>query len=417
MTRPIINMLEFKEWWSFGNDATFFSLNSMMLSLLCLFIGHYIVDKISKKEKKVFCFDKFQNSKFVHHLKTISCIMFYLSFSFYFLSEIEKIVFMRSHNYAELYSVFKSNLPFYFNFMGSMCKYFLCIYLATLPSKFASSTCLILYIISSIPSFLIGARMAIVLNILFSFLYYFTRDSINYETKFLNKSQKWIGSFEKSFIILFSPIFMFILGSWNYLRDGIKSGLGIIGTLIDLFEKQGVSFDVLCFGYMLYPKFISPGINYTFGGIIDYLFYGKLSQIFFGTEPLSDVHQSIRSVLNGNNFAHKLSYAVSPENFLNGHGYGSSYILEVYADFGYIGVIIFSIILGMFFASIVKIMKKGPIQMSIILSSLMYIYFSARNRALRWIEFIIYVQFIIPVLLCYVLAKLCIKEYSKYKKI
>ena len=410
ISRPLINMIKDKNWWYFGNEATSFSLNSMMLSLVCLFLGHYLVDKISNNSN----LNSYENPKFNYNLKLISHVLFYISFIFYFYSEIEKIIFMRSHNYAELYSEFKSSLPSYFNFIGSMCKYFLCIYLSTLPSKFSSSICLSLYVLSAIPSFLIGARNGIVLNTIFAFLYFFTRDSIDDK---LDKNTKWIGKFEKNCMILLSPIFIFILGAWNYLRDGTDSKLGILRTFIDLFEKQGVSFDVLCLGYLLYPKFQSPGINYTFGGIIDYFLHGKFSQIFFGTEAISDVHQSIQHVLYGNNFAHKLSYAVSATNFLNGHGFGSSYILETYADFGYIGVILISLTLGMFFASIINFISKGPLYTSVVLSSLMYIYFSARSSALRWIEFVIYIQFIIPVVLCYTLAKLCIKEYSYHKKI
>jgi len=406
-------MLKNITWWYFGNEATTFALNSMMLSLICLFLGHYLVDNISKNSNSNFYVDY----KFNYNLKIISCVLFYISFLFYFYLEIEKIIFMRSHNYAELYSTFKSSLPSYFNFVGSMCKYFLCIYLSTLPSKFSSSICLSLYVLSAIPSFLIGARNGIVLNTIFAFLYFFTRDSIDDKLENLRKKTKWIGKFEKNCIILLSPIFIFILGAWNYLRDGTSSKLGILGTFIDLFEKQGVSFDVLCLGYLLYPKFQFPGINYTFGGIIDYFLHGKLSQILFGTEAISDVHQSIQHVIYGNNFAHKLSYAVSATNFLNGHGFGSSYILETYADFGYIGVIFISLTLGMFFASIMNLINKGSLSMSIILSSLMYIYFSARSSALRWIEFVIYIQFIIPIILCYVLAKLCIKEYSYHKKL
>lgn len=414
--RPLINMLKFKSWWYFGDQPTIFALNSIMISLICMFIGHYLCDKISRSEMGYYFFTV-KNSKFIYNLRIISRILFYVSFLFYFLGEVEKFLFMRSRDYAELYSSYKSGLPGIFNFLGAICKYFLCIYLSTLPSKFESSVCLSLFVFSSIPSFLIGSRTGLVLNIIFSFIYYFTRDSINNKILRLQNKKKWIGNFEKLFLILGSPILLFILGVWNYLRDKKSSNLGVLATFVDFFEKQGVSFDVLCFGYKLFPTFTSQGINYTFGRIIDYFAHGKLSQILFGTNQLSEFHQSIEHVLYSNNFAHKLSYAVSPQEFLSGHGYGSSFILETYADFGYLGIALYSLILGMFFSSIIKIMNKGSIYMSVVLISLMNLFYLGRDASSRWIEFIIYFQFIVPVAACYMLAKLCIKEYSNRKNL
>lgn len=416
--RPLIHMLKFEPWWYFGDQPTIFALSSIMVSLVCMFMGHYLSDKISKSEPEAKCyFTTVENSKFIYNLRIISRILFYVSFSFYFLGEIEKFLFMRSRDYAELYSSYKSNLPGIFNFIGTTYKYFMCIYLSTLPSKFESSICLSLFVFSSVPSFLIGSRNGLVLNSIFAFIYYFTRDSINNKMIKSQNKKKWIGSFEKLCLILVSPILLFVLGIWNYLRDKQSSNLGVVATFVDFFEKQGVSFDVLCFGYKLFPTFISQGVNYTFGRIIDYFKYGKISQILFGTQQLSEFHQSIEHVLYSNNFAHKLSYAVSPQEFLSGHGYGSSFILETYADFGYLGIALFSLLLGIFFSNIIKIMNKGSIYMSVVLIALMNIFYLERDASSRWIEFIVYFQFIVPTLACYMLAKLCIKEYSNRKNL
>lgn len=416
MARPLIYMFNFELWWYFGDRPTMFALNSIMISLVFMFIGHYLSDKISKSGSG-FYFSTVESSKFIYNLRIISRILLYISFLFYFLVEIEKFLFMKSRNYAELYSSYKSELPGIFNFIATIYKYFLCIYLSTLPPKFESFICLSLFVFSSVPSFLIGSRNGLVLNSIFVFIYYFTRDSINNKILKLENKKKWIGTFEKLFLTLVSPIFLFVLGIWNYLRDKQSSHLGIFATLIDFFEKQGVTFDILCFGYKLFPTFISQGTNYTFGRIIDYFSHGKLSQILFGVKPLSEFHQSIEHVFYSNNFAHKLSYAVSPQEFLYGHGYGSSFILETYADFGYLGIALFSLILGIFFSNIIKIMNKGAIYMSIILVSLMNVFYLGRDSSSRWIEFIIYFQFIFPVLVCYMLAKLCIKEYSNHKNL
>ena len=423
LSRPTIDMIKGIVWWENDSSHDFFALGSIMLSSVCLFLGHCLFDKIQKidsKEnenlKRGYFFEALK-SKFIYNLRIVSSILFYISFLFYFLLEIEKFLFLRNRDYAELYSAFKSKLPSLFGTIASMCKYFMFIYLSTFPKKFSVFICLTLYIISSIPIFFVGARSFIVLNVIFSFLYYFTRDSINSLIYIENLGEKkWIGKPERLFLVIISPFFAFIMGVWNYMRDGLKSGLNILETIVDLYYKQGVTYHVLRLGHELIPKFENHGfVNYTFGEIIDYFSHGKLAQILFGGRSLSDFTQSVEKALYANRLDHKLAYTYDPQWFISGHGFGSSYILEVYADFGYIGIALFSFILGAVFSYMLKIMNKNSFCMYISLAFLSNVYFIPRASALSSIHWIFFIQFIAPTVLCYFLARLCVKEYSILK--
>ena len=44
------------------------------------------------------------------------------------------------------------------------------------------------------------------------------------------------------------------------------------------------------------------------------------------------------------------------KDYLGGHGIGSSYIIEVFTDYGFIGLIIANLLLGMLFVSLVNSM-------------------------------------------------------------
>lgn len=90
--------------------------------------------------------------------------------------------------------------------------------------------------------------------------------------------------------------------------------------------------------------------------LIDYFKYGSIGQRFFGIEGLGNGN-NLRHALNGNSMAHQLSYTLLGDWYLEGHGCGSSYLLEVFADYGKIGIFIFSFFLGMLLISAFDIGK------------------------------------------------------------
>ncbi len=462
ISRPVISFFRGDRWWYFEAKSVNFALNGLMITLVFMLLGYSICEYLIKYKSNLpnnrlrkknlptpsGYFEKTENSSFVFNLRIISLILFFISFSFLLICEMEKLTFMRSRKYVELYTSFKSQLPYIFTTIGSASKYFLCVFLATLPKKKLAFIPLMLYIISAIPSLFIGLRNPIVLNIIFVFLYYFTRDtidsfkdngeyskktiykrkinaeSLNEKAKKVNKAnksdkrkkrlKKWIGKKEWACIILLTPIFMIFLSVYNYIREESQAeSLKAIDIIIDFFYKQGVSFDVLCIGYETIPKIEYTGFkNYTFGGIIDYFTHGKLAQILWGAESFGSGN-NLDVALYSNNFSHRMSYASRGEEYLQGHGWGSSFILETYADFGYFGIILFSILLGMFFAYTIKLINRGSIMFAGVLIALTDIYFCPRDAALGWISFIVYIQFIVSMVFCYILANLCIKEYRR----
>ena len=60
------------------------------------------------------------------------------------------------------------------------------------------------------------------------------------------------------------------------------------------------------------------------------------------------------TALHGTNLADYVSYKAMPYTYLRGGGWGSCYIAELYADFGYIGVLLGSILYGVLLDGILK---------------------------------------------------------------
>ncbi len=407
--RPTISMIQGNTWWYYSFESVHFALNSLMLTLICLFIGEYfcenmIINRRGIELKKTVIF----RSDFIFTLRNISLILFYFSCLFMFIIEVEKVLYMRGKDYLEFYTSFKTNLPYVIIAVGSMYKYFLCIFLSTWPKKSTAFFALMIYVFLAVPDLLIGIRNPVVLNAIFVLLYYFIRDVIE-------DKEKWLGFLEKFLITLLTPIAVIILGAYNYIRDsegGSKVTKNIFELVVDFIYKQGVSFEVLCIGYESIPKIKYTGFtNYTFGGIIDYFKYSKIARILWGGMSLGEGN-NLNKALYSNSFAHRMSYVARGQEYLDGHGWGSSYILETFADFGYVGIIIFSILMGAFLASVIYILRKGNIGFIFILVSLTNMYFCPRDAALGWINFILYLQFWVPFLVCYILAKLCTKKYD-----
>ncbi len=427
IARPAISLFIGREWYNFDIESVNFALNSIMISLVFMLLGYFICDKkISKNEEKfdvynIFkkrpveegYFEKFERSSFVFNLRIVSLILFFIGILFFSIAELEKLLFMRSKNYVEYYVSFETKLPYLVTVIASMSKYFLCLFLSTLPPKRLAVFPLFIYVIAAVPSLLIGIRNPIVLNLIFVFLYYFTRDSVNHFSNLKNK-EKWLTRVEWTIIILSAPMCLIFLGLYNYIRQGYETeSMSLFGIILDLFYKQGVSFDVLCIGHGSIDKIENTGFtNYTFGGIIDYFTHGKLAQVLWGAKSLGNGN-NLDMALYSNSFSHRMSYVSRGDEYLQGHGWGSSYILETYADFGYLGVVVFNIFLGMLFAYMFRLMNKGSLRFSIALAILMGIYFCPRDSALGWLNFLFYIQFLAAITFGVFASDMLIKEYSR----
>ena len=144
---------------------------------------------------------------------------------------------------------------------------------------------------------------------------------------------------------------------------------------------------------------------------MDYLLHGNIAQWLWNAKSLGSGQSEILG-LYSNVLANRLAYTGMKEEFLKGHGWGSSYLLDTYADWGYAGIVIFSLILGIIFAYMMRFVKKGPFAFTVSLLILTWIYYSPRSTALLWVSFFAYAQCWIPLAFCFICAKLCIKNYS-----
>ena len=379
LSRPLIQTLSGIPWWEeFSEYTEKMALISLWLTLLSLFIGAYIIDKKIKNNKKAS-----NISYFFKHNKTIikkySFIFFIVSIIFEYICEIEKYIYMLDKSYTDYYLTYSTSLPSIITLIGGMAATFMIIYLVCLPKKRNAAIVIILYAMSMVVDFIIGQRNPLVLSVLFGFSYFLIRD-------YYNSEEKWIYVKERILIIIMLPLLIIFLNVYNYTRSNEEIKRSIGENFVDFFYTQGVSYNVLNIGFSNMDRIRSMEKNYVFGPIVDYFENNTIAKKIFHLKGLGTGNNK-KKALEGNSFTHILSY-LSKEDYLEGHGYGSSYILELFCNYGFLGLTIFSILLGGFLISIPNILQKQNLLSIVSLMVTTSIYFLPRAETMSSFLFI-----------------------------
>lgn len=354
-SRPTIDFVRTGSFPTYQPDAYIFSFKALIVSLIGIWFGGVLAQSGWMKWKKYSLStqslekNNLFDHMFVKKLRFISVIVFSVSYPFYVIRLVERLLFRLNTSYYQYYANFESKLPYITYIISTFMFYSLCIFLATKPKKIYATFFLALYVIANSIYLFIGTRNPVILSLLFSFIYFCMRT-------FGEDSQVWIGSREKMAIIVGSPVIMLLMGALNYIRDGLELKVNsVIGLLLDFIYKQGTSFGVLARGYLYQSSLpIREGRNFTFGPILDYFYRGTIGQFLFDSQPFTTTTNSIEQALISNSYAHNLSYLVLKKSYLNGHGIGGSYIMDVYTDYHWIGIFLFSMFLGMVFVYMMK---------------------------------------------------------------
>jgi len=372
LDRPIISLLRGDVWWYFKSNTVFVTLFILLLSMMCLNFGFYWKGRTEKEKKtavgsmiekiNLLINNKVRRTLFVGTLITLIASLYK-----------EGVTFLQSYgNYADRYLGLSVKVPFYISILAGMAVYFVIGYLATMPRKWCSIVVLGIYLVTGIPGLVSGGRNAFMIKALFCFLYFLFREC--YE-----KNGKWIGKKEIIAVVLLIPIAIIGLGIMNYTRAGVgveKTSMFAIAE--DFFYKQGTSFDTLC-QTVEYRNVLRDDnyVNYTFGELYDFVFYNGISNKILGTIDFGEGN-NIYSGTVSNNLAHRVSYIVLGNSYLTGHGRGTTYFSEIYLDLGYLGLIIFNLLIGLFISKMSELFQKGIVQRILVLNCVLYFYMIPR---------------------------------------
>lgn len=396
MGKVVIDILKGAiQWEQYGAEAAFFAILAVGVSVFCLYLGGILCEVFTRSPAQVpppnACAPK------GHHLETfrlVALLLYLFCLAFSFLQSAEMLLFMRGRQYEEYYYNFQSVLPGFVYTFSCIAPCALCIYLSTFPKKRSAFLCLLLYVLSHVPSLLIGMRNQIALSVIFAFFYYCFRDAVG-------DREKWIGKIEKCLVLMGVPGMMVVLTAAVFLRYGrevLKNPLDAVAYLI---YNQGGMFQYICRGYNTMPQIralVGGSRFYTFGSIIDGISRSRIGQVLFHTVPFPPGNNAVRA-LEGHSFGDIFSY-IALSNYLEGGGYGTSYLLETYYDFGWVGIVLFSLLLGFFLVWFLRGMRKNWLVKSILLMSLTQLFMLPRESSTGWLVFLTGIHFWFAVAAC-----------------
>ena len=404
LTRPLFSgLLPWGKWWLGSYETTFFALGSICLTLVSLRFGTNIAEKILRSPRRLALksslrLDHEQNAELVHDpslnkeheahqggiqassirassmqvssiqgfnyklkgmlkkaasgdSQRLDCIrlsaflLLLLALTAELLKGYIVLKNMAGLDYIDYYTIdWSSKTPWIIGTLSSMLPYLFAAYLACIPKRRMTVFVLVFYLITTIPMLKIGSRSWFVLLFIFAAFYYVARALI---AKECGLDEKWISKKLVICTLLLLPIGIAAMGAMNYLRAGEHVRLDFLTLLADAFYKQGVSFDVFGHAYEVSDKIAALGFKFfSLGGVIDDIRQGFIGQLILQLPSLPD-YNSAQLALEGHSYAHTMSYFAHP-NYLNGEGYGSSYVLELFADFSYPGIIVGSVLIGLF---------------------------------------------------------------------
>lgn len=352
VSRPTIDYFRDGALDTYHPIAYRFAFIVVMISILGLTTGGVLARYfIARKKIKVANIGNSLKEVYIKRLRFVSLGVFLLTYPFYFIRLFERLLYRLQTSYYAYYANFESKLPYFTYILSTFTVYAMCMYLATKPKKLQATAVLVSFIAANTIHLAIGTRNPFILSILFAFVYYFMREQ--------TEKGKWIGFKEKLAIFVGSPILMLAMGVLNYVRDNVQvSHTGFWDILLDFIYKQGTSFGVLLEVFYLTVASLTEISVILLLVLFLIILQGEFGS-HFRRKAFEHTTNSVELAIDSNSYAHNLSYLVLNKEYLKGHGIGSSYIMELYTDYGMIGVFLLSFLLGVLFIAMLQVAYRS----------------------------------------------------------
>lgn len=332
----------------FDSDVENHASICLIISLMTIFVFYYLFDKKNKKTQLYNSGKKYHTDEVV---MMVSRIAFYLTWVFAVVSKIAVVRYVGSNTYFSYYTDYSeyltNNIPLYIlskiELITPVC---FSIFMASMPTKkqFKIPCCFYVgYILLSLGT---GQRSTFVLGSLWLAVYFLFRNKID-------PDEEWVRKSYVVAVVVAVPFLLIFLSVYSSWREGKSiADINVFSSILDFFYSQGVSLNVVKRAYMYKERI--PDQIYT----LEFLHSGVFAKLF-GIEVYHG--NTVAHAMQGGSFTHSMGYVVLGQQYLSGRGTGSSYIAELYQDFGYVGIFLGNVLYSWIIANINKVGEKRTV--------------------------------------------------------
>lgn len=394
MGRPMAFLVQGEQWTYFGKGVSFIYLLILFFTLCGIGLAMLpekrplpcpaLPDKIRRPIGKVwkwirahsFNKEELRENRF---FRVFIALGYAITFGSYFITKIAEYVNMRGKTYLDFYLGDYIALPWIITFLASLGIYFACVQLALVTKKRWVIVIVGLYFLSTIPTLLIGQRNPFILALIFGAAVLYLKNKECWHIKVSKKTMIALVCAAVVLVLVLVLMMSVFAGSRNEQDTG---GLNIFDRVLTFIEDQGFTYEMI--GQTITNQdYLRKADNncYTFAPIVDYYVYGEVGNLLLGTAPIPMGNNAARAHQT-NDLAHKISYRALGENYLNGAGLGTSYVMETYIDFGLIGVLLINLFYGFLLIRIGDWFGKELLADTAIIHLLLKVFFIGRDGAI-----------------------------------
>lgn len=381
----------------FDADTLRFIYTTLAISICGVYLGFAIIP--AQEESTIRLYDT--STEYVSSIRRMSKWLSYLCSLFYAAIIVEKGLFVIHNGYFELYADFESNLPTVIHKLSSLYIALFSVFLATFPTKQEARRPILLYLLIATLSLMTGSRTMFMLALVFVLFYYCLRNIVTPE-------EQWLSRKAIIAIVIALPVIlggMFLLA---FVRTESEVAAGsLIDIFINFFYQQGVSAQVIGLTYEL-QDLLDDGRIFSFGQIIDNFNKNFIYQLM--GKAVEYRQQTPEMALYGHSLGNTLTYYVKYKSFISGGGLGTSYIAEVWHDFGYIGLLLWNMMYGVIFAKFYQWVQKGLWPCAFGLIMIPDIIYAPRGQASAFLNIFMSVTILVVFYIIHALAKHYTKE-------
>ena len=314
----------------------------IIVTLAGLLVGNYVNFQFGRRNKNT-QEQYLLNKDKMDVLRNVSAPLTIIAGIAQLLVVLERAVFYQVGFGGAMRVSFSSGLPSLLLSISYEYTLLFCIYLATMPKKREALGFIGQYLFIAAIKMVYGSRCDFILGLMFVLVYFVIRDRIN--EKYNLAETQWFGKMEKTITLVSIPVLIILLTFIGTYRVGSNFQFTTFtDVLVNFFESQGITINVLGYAYENAEKLTQPHFLYLFDDTYTFLTANPISRLF--TDRHIYMVNTVERAIYGTSLDQSLYYIINRVSYLNGNGCGSSYIAETYLAFGYLGTFLFNIILA-----------------------------------------------------------------------